>query len=102
MTMKVGLLSAIEHGARFFLNRRGFESREVLTPAGRLHAYDARGSGTLPTIVLLHGLGSTATSFGPVLHRIRSHARRVLAPELPGHGFSDAPSGRLTSKRLFE
>ena len=100
--MKVGLLSAIEHGARFFLNRRGFASRVVPTPTGRLHVYDAGGPGTLPTTVVLHGLGSTATSFGPLLSRMRPHARRVVAPELPGHGFSDAPVGRLTSERLFE
>ena len=100
--MKVGLLSAVERGARFFLNRRGFESRVVPTPTGRLHVYDARGPGTLPTTVVLHGLGSTATAFGPLLGRIRPHARRVMAPDLPGHGFSDVPSARLTSERLFE
>jgi hypothetical protein len=92
--MKVGLLSAAERGARFFLNRRGFESRVVPTPTGRLHVYDARGSGALPTTVVLHGLGSTATSFGPLLNRIRPHARRVMAPELPG--LPSRPSARQT------
>ena len=99
--MKVGLLSAVEHGARFVLNRNGFDSRTVPTAAGPLHAYDAEGRGSLPTTVILHGLGSAATSFGPVLSRMRPHARRLVAPDLPGHGFSGAPSVRLTPEALF-
>jgi len=99
--MKVGLLSAVQHGARFVLNRQGFESRTVPTAAGGLHVYDARGRGALPTTVLLHGLGSAATAFGPLLARMSPHARRLVAPDLPGHGFSEAPSGRLTPEGLF-
>ena len=95
----MGLLSLVEHGARFVLNRRGFDSLTVPTAAGGLHAYDARGPAALPTIVLLHGLGSTATSFGPLLSRMRPQARRLVAPDLPGHGFSETPSGRLTPER---
>jgi pimeloyl-ACP methyl ester carboxylesterase len=99
--MKVGLLSAVEHGARFVLNRHGFGSRTVSTAAGTLHAYDAEGQGVLPTTVVLHGLGSAATSFGPLLSRMRPHTRRLVAPDLPGHGFSGAPAARLTPEALF-
>jgi len=99
--MAAGLLSAVEHGARFILNRCGFESRTVQTSAGDVHCYDARGRGLLPTIVVLHGLGSTATSFGSLLIRLSRHARRVVALDLPGHGFSEAPGGPLTPERLF-
>ena len=83
------------------LNRFGFDSRRVPTAAGRLHAYDAEGPGALPTTVVLHGLGSAATSFGPVLSRMRPHARRLVALDLPGHGFSAEPSVRLTPEALF-
>ena len=100
--MKLGLLSAVEHGARFVLNRHGFDSRRVPTAAGQLHAYDGEGRGPLPTTVLLHGLGSAATSFGPVLSRMRPHARRLVALDLPGHGFSGDPLVRLTPEALFE
>ena len=63
--------------------------------------YDARGPAALPTVVLLHGLGSTATAFGPLLTRMLPEAGRLVAPDLPGHGFSETPSGRLTPERLF-
>lgn len=98
---KVGLLSAVGRGARFVLNRHGFRSLSVRTAAGTLHAYDARGPGHLPTIVMLHGLGSAATAFGPLLIRMLPQAGRLVAPDLPGHGFSGTWSGRLTPERLF-
>jgi pimeloyl-ACP methyl ester carboxylesterase len=101
MARKAGLLSLVERGARFALNRRGFKSRTVPTKAGTLHVYDARGPAVLPTVVLLHGLGSTATAFGPLLMRMLPQAGRLVAPDLPGHGFSETPFGRLTPERLF-
>jgi len=73
----------------------------VPTEAGGLHVYDARGPAILPPVVLLHGLGSTATAFGPLLTRMLPEAGRLVAPDLPGHGFSETPSGRLTPERLF-
>jgi len=101
MGKKIGLLAAVAHGARFVLNRSGFHSRSVPTSIGTLHAYDAQGTGTLPTIVLLHGLGSASTSFGPLLTRMRPHAQRLVALDLPGHGFSQDPSRQLTPQALF-
>ena len=71
MAKRLGLLSLVERGARFVLNRRGFQSLTVPTEAGELHVYDARGPAMLPTVVLLHGLGSTATAFGPLLTRMQ-------------------------------
>lgn len=101
MGQKIGLLAALAHGARFVLNRTGFQSRSVPTAIGALHAYDAQGTGPLPTIVLLHGLGSAATSFAPLLTRMRPHVRRLVALDLPGHGFSQEPSQQLTPQALF-
>ena len=102
MIGKGGLLSLAGYGARLLLRARGFESRTVPTEVGRLHVYEARGPAVLPTIVLLHGLGSSSTAFGPLLLRMLPHAGRLLALDLPGHGFSTTPSGRLTPERLFE
>ena len=80
----------------------GFTSRHVHTEHGKLHTYEARGTGDLPTTVVLHGLGSAATPFGPLLSRLRPHTRRVIAPDYPGHGFSADVTGRLTPERLFD
>jgi pimeloyl-ACP methyl ester carboxylesterase len=90
------ILDAAERLARFAMNRRGFESRWVTSGTTHLHAYEARGQGPLPTTVMLHGLGSAAAPFGAVLGRLRPHVKRVLAPELPGHGFSAYPGSRMT------
>jgi pimeloyl-ACP methyl ester carboxylesterase len=94
------LVSFLERGGRFALNRRGFASRTVVTRAGPVHVYDGRGRGTLPTVVVLHGLGSAATTFAPVLNRLLPHAGRVVAPDLPGHGFSPSPAQPLTAELL--
>lgn len=100
--MKPLFLPLAERVGRIVLRRRGVESRWVKTPHGDVHAYDARGSGDLPTIVLLHGIGSAATPFGPVLARLQRDARRVVAPDYPGHGFSHDTPGRFTPEALLE
>jgi pimeloyl-ACP methyl ester carboxylesterase len=87
---------------RLALRGRGVVSRRVATSLADLHVYDARGSGELPTGVLFHGLGSSATAFGPVLEQLRRESRRVLAPDYPGHGFSDGGTLPLTPEALFE
>lgn len=99
--MSAGLLPIVERAARAALNLRGFESRAHATSAAKLHVYDAVGHGELPTTVVLHGIGSAATPFGRVLTRLRPHVRRVLAPDLPGHGFSAAPKGPMSGETLF-
>jgi pimeloyl-ACP methyl ester carboxylesterase len=100
--MKSRLLPAIERAGRYALNRRGFLSRVIETERARLHAYDAAGGGKLPTAVVLHGIGSGATAFGATLARIRPHVRRLVALDLPAHGFSSPPSVRLTPEALFD
>lgn len=103
--MRPVFLPAAERLGRLALTRAGVSTRHVRTPLGRVHAYDAKGSGDLPTTILLHGLGSAATPFAPVLARLQRHVRRVVAPDYPGHGFSeldDSAGPRLTPEMLFE
>lgn len=96
------LLRAAQQLGRLALHRRGLASRTVGTRLGALHAYDGVGQGELPHTVILHGIASAATPFAPVLARLQRHARRVSAPDLPGHGFSPEPAGRLTPEALTD
>jgi pimeloyl-ACP methyl ester carboxylesterase len=101
LSMRPVLIPLAECLGRYALRRRGVRTRWLHTPIGRIHAYDATGRGSLPTTVLLHGIGSNATPFGPVLARLALHVRRVVAPDYPGHGFSPLPRSSLTPDALF-
>jgi pimeloyl-ACP methyl ester carboxylesterase len=95
-------LPLLEHGTRRALRRNGVGSRHHATRVGRVHVYDAPGTGTAPTIVLMHGISATAASFAPVIARLRGHARRVIAVDFPGHGFSDPSTTTLTPDLLVD
>ncbi len=58
----------------------------------RIHVLDWGGPGgaTLPPLVLVHGLSSTGWAWAPVARRLAGRTR-VLAPDLRGHGLSEAP-----------
>lgn len=67
-------------------------SRFVQAAGLRWHVQVA-GEG--PTFLLLHGTGAASHSFSPLLPLLAKHAR-VIVPDLPGHGFTGAGSGRHT------
>lgn len=48
-------------------------------------------AGTGPIVLLLHGTGASTHSWRGVLPRLAVHFD-VIAPDLPGHAFTDAPS----------
>lgn len=53
-----------------------------------------------PPIVLLHGPSAHAAMWFPVLPElVRAH--RVVAPDLPGHGASEAPADGLSPERVL-
>ncbi len=95
------LLPLLERGVRLGLRRSGVATTYLSTPLGRLHVYDAPGTGT-GTIVLLHGISATAAPFAPLIARLRRDAARVVAIDLPGHGFSDPTRVPLTPDLLFD
>jgi pimeloyl-ACP methyl ester carboxylesterase len=86
------LLHLANHLARTSLHLSGYRSHRVRTSAGGIHVLEARGRGRLPPVVLLHGISSAAVHFLPLLYRLRGRVRRLIAPDLPAHGFSDRPS----------
>lgn len=96
------VLPVLERVTRAVLVRRGVESRHVDTPIARVHVYDAPGEGSRKPVVLLHGIGTSASPFAPILARLRKSSRRVLALDAPGHGLSSTPIRSLDPERLFE
>ena len=52
--------------------------------------YREAGASTDPTILLLHGFPTSSHMFRDLIPHLSRHFR-VIAPDLPGFGFSDAP-----------
>ncbi|GAC1436485.1 MAG: hypothetical protein NVSMB51_07950 [Solirubrobacteraceae bacterium] len=65
----------------------GFERQEILSHGHRL-AYRVAGSG--PALVLVHGLIESSTTWRGLVRGLAS-SYTVIAPDLLGHGGSDAP-----------
>lgn len=96
------VLRTLERLGRWGAYQRGMESRWWETPVGRVHGFYAKGQGTLPPMVLLHGLGSSALSYAPMLQQLLPHVQEVYAIDTPGHGFSDMPEASVSPPVLFE
>ncbi|MBI5497315.1 MAG: alpha/beta fold hydrolase [Deltaproteobacteria bacterium] len=86
---EAGRVHWAQYAARAALRAGGFRDTTVATRQGRIHVYQARGRGPSGDLVIIHGLGSAASAFARTMHALRPHAQRILAPELPGHGFSE-------------
>lgn len=69
-------------------------SREVEAMGVRTSYLEA-GPPDAPPVLLLHGLGATGASMLPVLADLMTD-HRVLAPDSPGFGASEAPRGPYT------
>jgi pimeloyl-ACP methyl ester carboxylesterase len=50
-----------------------------------------------PAVVLLHGLGGTKTTWLPLMAGLGT-SRRVIVPDLPGHGESEKPRGEYSPR----
>lgn len=82
------------------LQMQGARSRLFQTSLGTLHTLDWVGKGKRPPIVLVHGLGSCAADYGPLMRWLRRRHSRLIAPDLPGHGRSQTPVVPLTAARM--
>ncbi|MFT7518052.1 MAG: pimeloyl-ACP methyl ester carboxylesterase [Kiritimatiellia bacterium] len=82
------------------LQARGVKRRKVRTKLGYVHVLDAPGLGTHGTVVLLHGLSSQAADYSPLLQRLRRKYRRVIAPDMPGHGASLLPDRPVHAREM--
>jgi pimeloyl-ACP methyl ester carboxylesterase len=79
-----GVLEAM----RRVLVARGVESKVTDVDGQAVHFYQLKGQGKGPPVVLVHGLAGSAGGFSRVLFELASRFSRVLAVDLPGHGFS--------------
>lgn len=82
------------------LRFQGFRQHWVPTNAGRVHFLEVEGRGKLPPFLLLHGLGSCATDYAPLVARLRPHTRRLVLLDMPGHGLSEAPRGGMNPAHI--
>ncbi len=90
-----------EHFARASLRLRGFSSRRIPTAEGEIHLMERWCSGDGPTLVMIHGLGSAGVFLRPLLNRMTPNVRRLIAVDLPAHGFSDHPRSGYDPESLL-
>lgn len=76
-------ICALPGAGEFYSGRMGLESGVTIH-------YAHRGDGIEPPVVFLHGYVDSWRSFAGVLEAL-SATRRVVAPDLRGHGDSDKP-----------
>jgi pimeloyl-ACP methyl ester carboxylesterase len=95
------LLDVHQRLVRSRLNRKGLKSCYHGPAGNRIHAYTYRGQNEGIPFVLIHGLGTHASAYAPLLERLCPHAKSIMAPELPGHGFSDLPRPIPSPKESF-
>lgn len=83
---------------------RWLGARSLWTPSsyGPLHCLELSGDGPLPELVLLHGMGARATHFVRLVPHLRHRFRRILIPDLLGHGLSPTPDAPLRGDLLLE
>lgn len=57
------------------------------------HRWHVQVTGTGDDVLLLHGAGASAHTWHRVMARLEDR-HRLIAPDLPGHGFTQSPRGR--------
>ena len=77
------------------------QERVVLGARGQLRVIDKNPNGARETVLLVHGYGSSAASYAPVMDALAAHLR-VIAIDLPGFGKSDRREGDYTPDALAD
>jgi pimeloyl-ACP methyl ester carboxylesterase len=97
--MPLDLMAELQRGLRRYLLLRGVGAKVVQLDGYDTHYFDLRGHGRGPPLVLLHGLAGGSTGFFRLFFPLAKRFSRVLAPDLPGNGFSALPSGQAVGAR---
>ncbi len=97
---RMGILPLAERLAKKALNRSGVQSRWVDTSVCRLHLYDARARARSRPWSCSTASAPRRSPTRRCCKRLRRRARRVIAAESPGHGWSAAPASAFTPECL--
>ena len=101
--MELNPFIAAQHALRWVLATQGVRSRRGIFQGETVYYYDVAGTGPGPVALLVHGLGGSAAGFFRIFSDLSRRFRRILAPDLPGHGLSPLPpGGPLTLARQLE
>lgn len=84
------------------IRMRGFRREFVEANGAWQHYYVGLGKGSLPPVVVVHGLSGEATDLAPMFGDLRRHFSKVMVPDLPGHGRSEPPRDGMKSQPTFE
>ncbi|MCP3104868.1 alpha/beta fold hydrolase [Myxococcus sp. K15C18031901] len=87
------LMGGMQKALRRVLVARGVESETVDLDGQAVHYYSLKGQGSGPPVLLIHGLGGSANGFSRTFFGLAKRFSRVVAPDLPGHGFSNEYCG---------
>jgi len=101
LTVRGDLAFALQIDGAFDIGERPLSHPvvRVVTALGVRTSYLEAGRPDAPPVVLLHGLGGTNASMLPLLPDLVGD-HRVIAPDLPGFGGSDAPRWRYRASEL--
>ena len=97
------LIDILHNRVRRRFQRHGFRSRSLELDRCTLHYYEREGTGREKTLVLLHGLGTSSSTWVHLLPKL-DPAWSVVAPDLPGFGFSPLknPQDFLLLNELYD
>lgn len=83
------------------LRARGFVAKDIRLATGRVRYWAKVGRREGPPIVMVHGIGSSATHFHETLVRLGAQGHTLYAVDLPSHGGSEEMSGPCSATSLF-
>lgn len=97
--------SLLERLGRWNLERLGATTDRVVLDGATLNVYRFERHPDAPKsaapLVLMHGVGSSATTFAKLVKTLRPHVGPIALPEAPAHGESSPPQGELSPDTLF-
>lgn len=96
-------MGGVQQAMRRVLVARGVRSKVTDVGGQPIHFYELKGQGKGPPVVLVHGLGGSAGGFSRIFFELGKRFSRVLAPDLPGHGFSaEYAKGEVSVRGQFD